>query len=78
MAKIFTAAELKEYHGQNGKPAYTAYKGKVYDVTNGPTWDAGDHFGEHQAGVDLTEGMDGAPHGDEVFADIPVVGELAG
>lgn len=78
MSKVFTNAELKEYNGQNGKAAYAAFKGKVYDVTNGPSWDDGYHFGQHEAGMDLTEEMDGAPHGDEVFADMPVVGELAG
>lgn len=78
MSKIFTNAELKEYSGKNGSAAYVGFKGKVYDVTNGPTWDADDHFGQHEAGMDLTAEMDGAPHADEVFADIPVVGELVG
>jgi len=76
MPKTFTREELKEYNGQGGKPAYVAFKGKVYNVTNGPTWDDGDHFGQHGAGTDLTKEMEDAPHGDEVFSDIPVVGEL--
>lgn len=75
--KVSTNAELKEYNGRNERTAYVAFKGKDYDVTNGPTWDAGEHFGQHEAGMDLTAKMDGAPHGGEVFAGIPVVGELA-
>ena len=76
--KIFTLEELKEFNGQKGKPAYIAFQGKVYDVSDGIAWDEGDHFGQHEAGMDLTEEFEDAPHGEEVFADMPVVGELAG
>jgi predicted heme/steroid binding protein len=78
VSKTFTLAELKEYNGKNGKPAYVAFEGKVYDVTNGFTWGDGEHLGQHEAGMDLTKGMDGAPHGDEILADVPVVGTLVG
>ncbi len=30
----FTREELKKYDGKNGRPAYIAYKGKVYDVSD--------------------------------------------
>lgn len=34
--KTFTPNELAKYNGQNGQPAYVAYKGIVYDVSNVP------------------------------------------
>ena len=53
--KKFTLEELKQYDGKDGRPAYIAYKGKVYDVTDDYLWTEGDHQGEHAAGRDLTE-----------------------
>ena len=32
--KTFTLAQLAQYDGQNGQPAYVAVDGVVYDVTN--------------------------------------------
>ena len=75
--RIFTLEELAEFNGRDGKPAYVAYKGKVYDVTAGPTWMDGMHLDEHEAGQDLTEALEYAPHGEEVLLQMPVVGELA-
>ncbi len=71
----FTAEQLAEFDGTSGKPTYVAYNGKVYDVSEGPNWDAGAHY-EHMGGEDHTEAMQDAPHGDEVFEDFTVVGEL--
>jgi predicted heme/steroid binding protein len=45
--KKFTIEQLKQYDGKNGKPAYIAFKGKVYDVSDNYTWGDGGHFGEH-------------------------------
>jgi len=72
----FTLEELKKYDGKEGRPAYVAYKGKVYDVSSSPSWAGGEHYGEHFAGRDLTEAMAEAPHGEEVLEGFPVVGEL--
>ncbi len=69
--------ELSKNNGQNGSPAYIAYKGKVYDVSNSSFWLGGDHLGSHQAGKDLTEEIDLAPHGPENLDRVKVVGELA-
>ena len=74
--KQFTIDELKQYDGKNGKPAYIAYKGKVYDVTDSFLWVDGDHQGEHTAGVDLTEAMSSAPHLDDVLERVKMIGAL--
>jgi predicted heme/steroid binding protein len=74
--KKFTREELAEFNGQKGNDSYVAVNGKVYDVTDGPTWEDGDHVGEHRAGEDLTAAMEDAPHGMEVFEEFPEVGEL--
>jgi predicted heme/steroid binding protein len=72
----FTLEELAEYNGTGGKPAYVAYKGKVYDVSASSFWLDGDHFGAHQAGKDLTEELELAPHGGEVLERTKLVGVL--
>jgi predicted heme/steroid binding protein len=73
--KQFTAEELASFDGRDGRPAYVAYKGVVYDVTESAMWGAGDHEGLHSAGVDLTAEHDDAPH-DVYVTDFPEVGTL--
>lgn len=73
----FTSEELKKYDGKEGRPAYIAYKGKVYDVTDNYLWIDGDHQGEHVAGKDLTEDMASAPHGGENLERVKLIGILA-
>ena len=75
-SKDMTAAELKKYDGQNGNPAYVAYKGVIYDVTNAKKWRNGKHQNGIVAGVDLTKAMGDAPHGEEVLNGLPVIGKL--
>jgi predicted heme/steroid binding protein len=72
----FTLEELKHYDGREGRPAYIAYKGKVYDVTDSFLWIEGDHQGQHVAGKDLTEEMAFAPHGEETLQRVKLVGKL--
>jgi len=74
--KKFTLKELSEYNGRDGKPAYIAYKGKVYDVTESDLWSDGDHQGLHEAGRDLTKDMEDAPHDPDELERFPIVGEL--
>ncbi|WP_345984852.1 2-oxoacid:acceptor oxidoreductase subunit alpha [Sulfurimonas sp. HSL-1656] len=71
-----TSRELAAYDGRDGRPAYVAYKGKVYDVSESPMWAEGNHQGMHRAGRDLTPMLEGAPHGEEVFERYSVVGTL--
>ncbi len=74
--KKFTINELHEFNGKNGKPAYVGYKGKVYDVTDSDQWLDGDHLG-HEAGQDLSEEMEIAPHDAEVSERMKSIGVLA-
>lgn len=73
--KDFTAEELKQFDGREGRAAYVAYEGVVYDVTESAMWRDGDHEGMHQAGGDLTADHDEAPH-DVYVTDFPEVGRL--
>jgi predicted heme/steroid binding protein len=71
-----TRDELAQNDGKNGKPAYIAFQGKVYDVSASAMWLEGDHMGAHQAGRDLTNEMDLAPHREETLQKIKQVGDL--
>jgi predicted heme/steroid binding protein/ActR/RegA family two-component response regulator/uncharacterized membrane protein len=75
--KTFTAAELARCDGREGRQACFAYKGKVYDATNSRLWANGKHGASHAAGSDLTEAFAKAPHGEHVFARLPILGILA-
>jgi len=75
--KKFTVDELRGFDGKAGRPAYVGYKGKVYDVSVSDQWGDGDHMG-HDAGGDLTEEMEIAPHANDVMIKMKVVGVLAG
>jgi len=71
----FTLEDLKQFDGVDGRPAYVAYDGTVYDVSDSSMWDDGDHMGSHSAGADLTAEHDDAPH-DVHIIDFPIVGTL--
>ena len=71
-----TQAELAQNNGQDGKPAYIAFKGKVYDVSESAFWLYGDHMGSHQAGKDLTQEIELAPHREETLQRMKQVGVL--
>ena len=72
----FTSTELAQNDGKDGKPAYIAYQGKVYDVSASPMWLEGDHMGAHEAGRDLTSEMELAPHRDEMLEKVKQIGVL--
>ena len=71
-----TRKELAGFDGRDGRPAYVAVSGTVYDVSASPLWPNGDHQGAHQAGGDLTEELKSAPHVRAVIERFPVVGRL--
>jgi predicted heme/steroid binding protein len=56
----FTVKELEEHNGKNGKPAYIAYQGKVYDISQS----------------DLTEELELAPHREEMLKRVKLIGTL--
>lgn len=73
----FTSQELAKYDGKNGRPAYVAVNGIVYDVTNNRGWAAATHFGLI-AGNDYTREFASCHAGQQSFlAMLPVVGRLA-
>jgi len=72
----FTVDELARYDGKDGRPAYIAYKGKVYDVSGSFLWRGGRHQALHAAGIDLTAALAGAPHREDLLDRVPVVGVI--
>jgi predicted heme/steroid binding protein/uncharacterized membrane protein len=74
--KEITSEELATFNGKDGKPAYIAFQGKVYDVSGSPLWSKGTHMLRHLAGQDLTGSISAAPHGVEVFERYPQIGGL--
>ena len=72
----FTLETLAEFDGREGRNAYIAVDGRVYDVTNSPRWPNGNHNG-YQAGQDLTAMIDQmSPHGRRVLDRMRQVGTL--
>ncbi len=72
----FTLEELHQFDGKEGRPAYIAYKGRVYDVSGSKLWKDGSHARKHLAGHDLTDALKTAPHGEEKVLTLPVAGRI--
>jgi len=73
----FTIAELAGYDGKDGRAAYIAFKGRVYDATGSRLWKGGKHGVAHFAGTDLSDAIAHAPHDESMLARLPVLGDLA-
>ena len=71
-----TLTELAGYDGRDGRAAYIAVNGTIYDVTASPHWIDGRHPPDHRAGLDLTAELAQAPHVRTVVERFPVVGTL--
>ena len=71
-----TLAEFAQFDGKDGRPAYVAYNGNIYDVTNSMLWQGGNHMRKHLPGFDLTDAIKIAPHGEEKILSMPLVGKL--
>ena len=71
-----TLQELAQFDGKDGRKAYVAVNGNIYDLTESERWQNGNHEGAHQAGVDLTEAIKAAPHVRSVIERFPVVGTI--
>jgi len=80
--KVFTVQELAGFDGKNGKPAYVAVDGVVYDVTGSANWPGGKHSPcslDSAAGKDLSEVIKQAPPRMRTYIQAkPVVGSLQG
>lgn len=72
--KEFTLEELAAFDGKDGRPAYVAHGGRVYDLSNSRLWKGGSHMRRHQAGADLSTDLQAAPHGVEKLGQFPQVG----
>ena len=71
-----TFDDLTACDGKEGRPAYFAFEGKIYDATQSRFWKQGLHMGRHNAGEDLTEALKLAPHGPEKVRSMATAGEL--
>ncbi len=77
--KVFTAQELSQFDGADGRPAYVAVDGVVYDVSGSSMWPQGSHSScpGSVAGRDLSEVMKTAPaRMRDNLKRFPVVGTL--
>jgi predicted heme/steroid binding protein len=75
-AAAMTKSRLLSFDGIEGRPAYFAFAGKVYDVSRSEHWGGGKHFGRHSAGEDLTDAIEQAPHGEDKVLAMTQVGEI--
>jgi len=73
-SKEMTPEQLSAFDGKEGRPAYIAYKGLIYDITNSRLWKSGAHMMKHHAGNDLTGVLKLAPHGEDKVLAMPQVG----
>lgn len=76
LSKELTPEQLAHFDGKDGRPAYIAYKGMIYDITNSRLWRNGAHMVKHLAGRDLTEALQTAPHGEDKILAMPQAGML--
>lgn len=67
---------LCQFDGKDGRPAYVAYKGIIYDMTGSRLWKNGSHMMKHAAGNNLTDILKTAPHGEDKILAMPRVGTL--
>ncbi|MCW2276848.1 cytochrome b5 domain-containing protein [Heliophilum fasciatum] len=70
-----TLAELAQYNGKKGMPAYIAVDGVIYDVTMEAAWAAASHF-SLRAGQDLSGPYRACHRGQGILARLKVVGQL--
>ena len=71
-----TPEQLGRCDGQEGRPNYFAYGGRVFDASASMLWQGGRHMRRHPAGCDLTEALSQAPHGEDRILRLPEVGRL--
>ena len=72
-----TLEELGAFDGEDGRPAYIAFEGIIYDVSNSKLWGNGSHMKRHQAGTDLTDVLSQAPHQEDKVIAMPEIGKVS-
>lgn len=72
-SNVFNAQTLANYDGREGRPAYIAIDGVVYDVSSSTRWRNGQHNG-FQAGQDLSRQIPQDHRADMRFERFPIVG----
>lgn len=71
-----TLEELAQFDGKEGRPAYIAVDGDIYDVSKVSRWRNGQHNG-FTAGNDLTEEIKAiSPHGVSKLKTVPMIGRV--
>lgn len=75
--KKVTPEQLAKNDGKDGRPAWMAVDGVVYDATESRLWRNGTHVRIHEAGSDLTQALKAAPHPPERLDKLTRVGTLA-
>lgn len=79
--QVFTLEDLAQHDGKDGRAAYVAVDGIVYDVSGSRMWPEGQHSAcglGAMAGRDLSETIQRAPRNMRTLIEnMPVVGELA-
>lgn len=75
LLKEYSRSQLALRNGQDKPEVWIAYNGIIYDVTNSLLWRNGKHY-EHWAGQDLTDELIDAPHDQQVFDKLKIIGTL--
>ena len=76
-----TLEELAQFDGKEGRPAYVAVNGLVYDLTKCRYWKAGIHVKSPEEGIagrDMTELLKRSQHGMKRVKGYPQVGYIVG
>ncbi|MBE9504998.1 MAG: hypothetical protein IME96_12565 [Proteobacteria bacterium] len=71
---VFDAETLSACDGKEDRPAYIAFRNKVYDASSSNLWRGGVHMTRHSSGKDLTETIAKAPHEEDKLEKLEVVG----
>lgn len=78
-AAAITLVQLAEHNGVDGQSCWVAIDGTVYDASDNPEWQNGEHVpsnGMAKCGEDLSDVIGQSPHGKSVLSQLMEVGTL--